>query len=330
MKVVITRKMPDLIVNMLEKHCDIYMWQDANEPIPHHILLKEIADAEAVFTNVTDRIDKEVFTSAPRLRVISTMAVGFNNIDVAEATRRGIQVGHTPDVLTEAVADLTFALILATARRVVEGMAFIKEDKWEAWGPMLLTGQHVYGATIGIIGMGRIGEGVARRAHGFGMNILYHNRGRREQVEHTLGAAYTSLDELLRQSDYVVMLAPSTKETTHMISTREFSLMRPNAIFINTSRGTNVDEKALYEALKERKIWGAGLDVFEVEPISSNHPLFSLENVVLLPHIGSATVETRLKMAEIAARNILAGLKGESLLHIVNPEVYDTGRELKL
>lgn len=329
MKVVITRKMPDSIVKLLNEQCEIYMWPDENNPIPHEILLKQIADADAVFTNVTDRIDKELIAAAQRLKVISTMAVGFNNIDVAEATRRGIPVGHTPDVLTEAVADLTFALMLATARRVVEGMAFIKEDKWKAWGPMLLTGQNVYGATIGIIGMGRIGEGVARRARGFGMNILYHNRSRKEQAENSLGVTYASLDELLRRSDYVVMLAPSAKDTTKMIGARELALMKPNAIFTNTSRGTNVDEEALYEALKERKIWGAGLDVFEVEPILSSHPLFQLENVVLLPHIGSATVETRLQMAEIAARNILAALQGERLLHIVNPEVYEEAIEVK-
>ena len=321
MKAVITRKMPDSIVALLAECCDVYMWPDEHEPISRHMLMEQMADADALFTNVTDRIDREVLDAAPRLKVISTMAVGFNNIDVAEATRRGIPVGHTPEVLTEAVADLTFALLLATARRVVEAMAFIREDKWKAWGPMLLTGQTVHGATLGIIGMGRIGEGVARRARGLGMNILYCNRSRKEAAERALEAAYCHLDELLKRSDYVVMLAPSTKETTRMIGAREFSLMKPNAIFINTARGTNVDEAAMIEALKAGQLRGAGLDVFETEPIRPDHPLCALDNVVLLPHIGSATVETRLKMAEIAALNIIAGLKNEPLPYIVNPEV---------
>ncbi|GAB7388878.1 D-glycerate dehydrogenase [Bacillaceae bacterium] len=322
MKILVTRKIPENAARLLEEAHTVVMWPEENEPMPHDRLLEEVKDAHGIFTNVSDRIDKEVFAAAPCLKVVSTMAVGYDNIDIAEATKRGIPVGHTPGVLSEATADLTFALLMATARRIVEGMDYIRQGKWKSWGPMLLTGQSVYGATIGIIGMGRIGEAVARRAAGFGMKILYHNRRRREDVEGGLGAEYRSLDDLLREADYVVLLAPSTPETYKMIGAREFSLMKRTAVFINTSRGTNVDERALYNALKERKIWAAGLDVFEQEPIGKDHPLLELDNVVLLPHIGSATVETRRKMAEIAARNVLLGLKGEKLLHTVNPEVY--------
>jgi glyoxylate reductase len=201
-------------------------------------------------------------------------------------------------------------------------MDYIKGGSWKGWGPMLLTGQNVYNSTIGIIGMGGIGKGVARRASGFGMRILYHNRRRREDIEQELGVEYTSLDDLLQASDYVVMLAPANLETSKMIGARELSLMKPTAILINTSRGSNIDETALITALKERQIWGAGLDVFEVEPIRADHPLIALENVVLLPHIGSATVTTRLEMAEMTARHIIMGLSGEKITNIVNPDVY--------
>lgn len=322
MKVVITRKMPDRIKQLLERQCTAQMWHEELEPMPRDVLLRHIADADALFTNVSDRIDRELFQAAPRLKVIGTMAVGYDNIDIEEASRRGIPVGHTPDVLSEAVADLTFALILATARKVVEGMHYIREGRWRGWGPMLLTGQNVYGATIGIIGMGGIGKGVARRATGFGMNILYHNRSRRIEAERELGAEYRPLDDLLRESDYVVMLAPATAETHRMIGAREFALMKPSAVFINTSRGSNVDEDALLAALKERRIWGAGLDVFGREPIGADHPLLSMENVVALPHIGSATLDTRMEMAELTAQNILRGLRGERLIHCVNPAVF--------
>lgn len=322
MKVVITRKIPDEVIEELSNRYHIYMWEKENEPMPRDLLLKEIANAEAVFTNVADQIDKEFFDAAPQLKTVCTMAVGFDNIDIEEANKRGIPVGHTPGVLTEATADLTFALLMATARRIVEGMDYLRKDKWTSWGPMLLTGQGIYGKTIGIIGMGRIGEGVAKRASGFSMNILYHNRSRKREVEEQLGASYRSLEDLLKESDYVVLLTPSTPETYQMIGAKELSLMKKDAIFINTSRGTNVDEEALYHALKEKEIYAAGLDVFDNEPISANHPLTSLDNVVLLPHIGSATIETRLEMARMTVQNIIKGLDGERLLHTVNPEVY--------
>ncbi|MDF2961633.1 MAG: D-glycerate dehydrogenase [Paenibacillus sp.] len=322
MKIVITRRIPETIKQMMDDLGETYMWEEENTPIPYELLLEQIKDADALFTNVSDRIDKKLFQTAPKLRVVSTMAVGYDNIDINEATDRGILVGHTPDVLSEAVADLTFALLLATARRIVDASTFIKEGGWRGWGPMLLTGMNVYNSTLGIIGMGGIGKGVARRASGFGMKILYHNRRRREDIEQQLGVEYCSLDELLKSSDYVIMLAPATSETRKMIGEKELAIMKPSSILINTSRGSNVDEAALVTALKERRIWGAGLDVFEVEPIDANHPLIGLENVVLLPHIGSATVATRMQMAELTAENIILGLRGERMIHTVNPQVY--------
>ncbi|WP_018132282.1 2-hydroxyacid dehydrogenase [Effusibacillus pohliae] len=323
-KVVVTRRIPGQALELIEAKAEVYLWDSEEVPIPRHVLLEQVADASGIYTNVSDKIDKEVFDNAPLLKVVSTMAVGFDNIDVSEATKRGIPVGYTPGVLTETTADLTFALLMATARRIVEGADYIRQGKWKSWGPMVLTGQDVYGATIGIIGLGRIGEAVARRATGFGMKILYHNRHRRPEVEERLNARYCSLEELLQASDFVVLLAPSSPETYRMIGEREFSLMKPNAIFINTSRGRNVDESALYRALCDNKIWAAGLDVFEEEPIAADHPLLSLPNVVALPHIGSASIATRTKMAVLAAENLLAGLQGQKLKHTANPEVYDS------
>ncbi|TKH03451.1 D-glycerate dehydrogenase [Peribacillus simplex] len=317
-KVVITRRIPDTALRMIEVKANVFIWDYEDVPIPRDILLKECREASGIFTNVGDLIDHQLFENSPKLKVVSTMAVGFDNIDIQEATKRGIRVGHTPGILSETTADLTFALLMATARRIVEATDYIKEGKWKSWSPMLLTGQDVYGAVIGIIGMGRIGEGVARRALGFGMKILYHNRNRLPDTEEKLNTSYRSLDDLVKESDYVVMLAPSTPETYKMIGERELALMKPNAIFINASRGTNVDENALYSALKEKRIWAAGLDVFENEPLSSQHPLMSLPNVLATPHIGSATISTRTKMAVLTSQNLLLGLEDKPLIHCVN------------
>ncbi|RNB87158.1 D-glycerate dehydrogenase [Brevibacillus fluminis] len=322
-KIVVTRNIPEPIVARLRDAAHVFLWEQDEVAIPREVLLKEASDASAIYTNLTDRIDRELFDAAPNLRVVANLAVGFDNIDIAEATRRGIPVGNTPGVLTETTADLAFALLMAAARRIPEADRFVRDGNWKSWSPMLLTGQDVHGATIGIIGMGRIGEAVARRAKGFEMNILYHNRSRRPEAEQALGAQYREMDDLLRESDYVVLMAPATAETGKMIGQRELALMKPNAIFVNASRGTNVDEEALYDALKERKIWAAGLDVFEREPIGADHPLLALDNVVVAPHIGSASIATRTRMAMITADNILLGLAGERLLHAVNPEVYE-------
>jgi glyoxylate reductase len=312
-KIVVTRRIPEEALGLLKKNGEVFVWDRDEEPIPHEVLLAEVKEAAGLFTNVGDRIDKELIDHAPKLKVISTMAVGYDNINVMEAASRGISVGHTPGVLTETTADLTFALLMAAARRVAEGSIYVRQGQWKSWGPMLLTGQDVYGATIGIIGMGRIGEGVARRAAGFSMNVLYHNRSRRPEIEENLNATYCSLEELLKKSDFVVLLAPGSADTRHMIGKVEFELMKRNAVFVNASRGTNVDETALYMALENGDIWAAGLDVFEEEPVSMENPLLSLPNVTVIPHIGSATIATRTKMAVMAAQNLIAGLAGEEL-----------------
>jgi glyoxylate reductase len=321
-KVVITRRIPETALNMIKEKADIFIWDHEETPIPRDVLLQESKDAAGIYTNVGDPIDKELMENSPLLKVVSTMAVGFDNIDIKEATKRGIAVGHTPGVLTETTADLTFALLMATARRLVEAHQYVLDGKWQSWSPMLMTGQDIHHATIGIIGMGRIGEGVARRAAGFDMNILYHNRRPLPETEARLGASYRSLDDLLKESDYVVMLAPSTPDTYRMMGEREFGLMKSSAIFINAARGTNVDEKALFQALKENKIYAAGLDVFEKEPITPDHPLLTLPNVVAAPHIGSATIANRINMAKLAAQNLVLGLEGKTPVHCVNGDQF--------
>lgn len=250
------------------------------------------------------------------------MAVGYNNIDVSAATRKGIMVTNTPDVLTETTADLTFALLMATARRLLEASDYLRRGEWKTWSPMLLTGQDVHGATLGIIGMGRIGEAVAKRAKGFDMRVLYHNRNRKPEVEEKLGVTYADLPTLLKESDFVCILTPYTSETHHLIGKGELAIMKKTAVLINTSRGGVVDENALYEALTTGTILAAGLDVFEQEPVPLNHPLLSLPNVVALPHIGSASVQTRTRMAELAAQNLLQALAGELPENLVNTEIY--------
>ncbi|QCR32297.1 D-glycerate dehydrogenase [Lysinibacillus sp. SGAir0095] len=322
MKILFTRSIQSPLLELIPKEYEVVMWKEENRVMPRKELLKEVADADAIFTNLTDQLDAEFFEHAKKLKIVSTMAVGFDNIDVQEATKRGIPVGHTPDVLSEAVAELAFTLMFACARRVFESMQFIKENKWESWGPYLFAGQKISGAKLGIIGMGRIGRILAKQAKALNMEVVYTNRRPNPQTEAELNVEYRELEVLLKESDYVVMLAPASNETYHMMGYEQFALMKPTSIFVNVSRGTTVDEEALHQILVEKKIFAAGLDVFEVEPIHPNHPLLSLENVIAVPHIGSATKETRDKMVEIAVINILNGLKGNRLLHTVNEEVY--------
>ncbi|MCY8234702.1 2-hydroxyacid dehydrogenase [Priestia endophytica] len=312
-KIVVTRKIPDESLDIMKKYGELYIWPEEEIAMPYERLKEEVHNAHALYTNVGDKIDRELIESAPHLKVISTMAVGFDNIEMEYARERGIAVGHTPSVLNETTADLAFTLLMAAGRRIVEGAYYIKEEKWKSWGPMLLTGQDIYGARLGIIGMGRIGEGVARRALGFNMDVVYYNRNQKPHIEEEIGVTYCELTELLQTSAFIVLLAPGSEETRHMIGTEQFQLMKESAVFINVSRGTNVDEQALYKALKEGEIWAAGLDVFEEEPISASHPLLSLPNVTAVPHIGSASIATRKKMAMMAAENLVAGIKGEKL-----------------
>jgi glyoxylate reductase len=263
----------------------------------------------------------DLLEAGKNLKVVANMAVGFDNIDVEAATKNGIYICNTPDVLTETTADLTFALLTAAARRIVEAAEFVKEGNWKSWSPFLLAGQDIYNKTIGICGMGKIGEGVARRAKGFGMEILYHNRTRKLETEQELGAKYCSFDSLLESSDFVVALTPLTSETRHLFNQSAFRKMKASAIFINASRGAVADEEALIDALKTQEIAGAGLDVFAEEPISADHPLLKLPNVVALPHIGSASLETRMAMISVCADNIDRVLKGKDPRTIVNPSL---------
>ncbi|GAX89826.1 2-hydroxyacid dehydrogenase [Effusibacillus lacus] len=329
-KVYITRKLPEEVVSRIREVCEIRMWEEEEVPVPRFVLENEIAKIDGLYCLLTETIDRTLLEKAPKLKVVSNMAVGYNNIEVSAATDRGILVTNTPGVLTETTADLTFALLMATARRIVESSGFLRSGQWKTWSPMLLTGQDIHGATLGIIGLGRIGEALARRAKGFDMRLLYHNRSRKPDAENRLGLEYTDMETLLRESDFVCVMTPYTPETHNLIGKAQLALMKKNAVLINTARGGIVNEDDLYEALKKGTIWAAGLDVFEQEPIPLNHPLLTLPNVVTLPHIGSASVKTRLKMAHLAADNLLQALSGQRPAHPVNPEVLKQNRSLAL
>lgn len=317
MKVLVTARMPEEVLALIGQDHQVESY-DADPPIDRQKLLRSIAYKEGLLCTISDRIDSEVLDRAPALKVIANYGVGFEHIDIDGATQRGIVVTNTPGVLTEATADLAFALILATARRVVEGDRRIREGKFQYWAPLLFLGQDVSGKTLGIIGLGRIGQAVARRAAGFGMRIIYSSRTRLEPLEEQeLKTSYASLDTLLREADFVTLHVPLTPQTRHLIGSRELELMKPSAYLINTSRGPVVDEAALVAALRQGQIRGAGLDVYEREPELSPG-LADLENVVLLPHVGSATVETRTLMAFMAANNLLAGLRGDLPTNCLN------------
>jgi glyoxylate reductase len=317
-KVYITRKIPDQAVNKIKEFCEVSMWEKADEPIPRERLEKEIEEIDGLYCLLTEAIDESLLSKAKKLKVISNMAVGYNNIDVAAATKKGIMVTNTPGVLTETTADLTFALLMATSRRLIEASDYLRQGKWDTWSPMALTGQDIYGSTLGIIGLGRIGEALIRRAKGFDMNILYHSRTRKREVEENWGAAFADMDVVLKTSDFICIMTPLTEQTRNMIGKRELSLMKRSAVLINTARGGIVNEGDLYQALVDGTIWAAGLDVFETEPILSNHPLLSLPNVVTLPHIGSASINTRLNMANLAAENLIKALTNQTPDHVVN------------
>jgi glyoxylate reductase len=322
-RIYVTRPLPEAAMQILEGAVEYRMWERESEPVPRETLLREIVDVDGVICLITERMDAEAIERAHRCRVVAQVAVGYDNIDVAAATRRGIFVTNTPGVLTETTADMAWAILTATARRLVEGDKFTRSGRWKTWELMGFTGQDVHGATLGIIGMGRIGAAIARRAKGFGMPILYNNRKRAEALEAELGARYVSLYDLLAESDFVVISVALTAETRHMIGERELGLMKPTAILVNIARGPIVDQGALYRALVDRKIWAAGLDVFEVEPVPMDEPLLKLDNVVVPPHLGSASIKTRIKMATMAAENCVAGVSGKVPPNVVNPEAQE-------
>lgn len=308
-KVFVTRLIPGAALEYLQESCECRFFERENEPVPQAVLLKEVADAAGLYCMLSDRIDAAVIDAAPHLKVISTMAVGFDHIDVAAAARRKITVTHTPGVLTETTADLAFALIMATSRRLIEANRAIYNGQWKTWAPLFMAGRDIHGAALGIIGLGRIGQAMVRRARGFGMRVCYYSRQRREEAE-AEGVSYLPLDDLLQYSDFISLHVPATAETSQLISTREFNMMKPTAVLINTARGSVVDEEALFAALVSGQIRAAGLDVFAEEPVNLEHPLLHLPNVVALPHIGSASVETRNKMAYMAAEDMVEVLAG--------------------
>ncbi|HET7578195.1 MAG TPA: D-glycerate dehydrogenase [Bacillales bacterium] len=309
--VYVTREVPEKALQALKEIAEIGMWPGAEEPVPREILLEEAAKADGLVTMLTEKIDEELLACNEELKVVANVAVGYDNVDVEAATKQGITVTNTPDVLTDTTADLTFALLMAAARRIAEAVDYVKEDKWTVWSPMQLAGLDIHHKTIGIVGMGRIGQTVAKRAKGFDMEILYHNRSRKPEAEKQLGATYAGFDELLGKSDFVVCLTPLNEETKDMFNADAFGKMKNSAVFVNVARGGVVDEEALADALRLGKIAGVGLDVFKNEPIGSNHPLLQFENVVALPHIGSASRETRMAMIELACRNAALVLQGE-------------------
>ncbi len=325
-RVFVTRAVAKEAIEKMAASCDVEVWPDYERP-PYEVLKQKAATVDGLFTNVTDRIDAPLIEGAPKLRVISQMAAGLDNVDITACTRRGIPLGYAPGTLHHATADLTFALMLAAARRVVESERWVKAGKWQvAWHPQAFLGQELHGATIGIVGMGQIGQEVARRAQGFEMNIVYTSRTRKLDAESRFRATYADLPTLLRTSDFVTLHVPLTAETRHMIGERELRMMKPNAVLVNIARGAVVDQAALYWALSEKWLFAAALDVTDPEPLPMNSPLLTLENCIVVPHLGSASVQARLRMAMTAAENMLLGLQGQPLKHCANPDVYKGSR----
>jgi len=321
-KVYVTRLIPEQGLNMLMNAFDTEVWLGETPP-PREVLLSKVRGIDGLLSLLTDPIDAETMNAAgPQLKIISNYAVGYDNVDVPAATERGILVSNTPDVLTETTADLTFALLMAAARRILEGADFVRAGKWKTWGPTLLLGQDIHHATLGIIGMGRVGAAVARRARGFSMKVIYYDyRHRREKGEDVGALMCDSIDGLLAEADFVSLHVPLKPETYHLINAEALRKMKRTGVLINTSRGPVVDTEALYDALRTRQIAYAALDVTDPEPLPPDHKLLTLPNCLVVPHIGSASMATRARMAVMAAENLLAGLRGEVPPHLVNPEV---------
>ncbi len=314
-----TRVIPQVGLDLVrEAVSELEVWPDELPP-PREVLLEKVRGIDGLLSLLTDRVDDELLDAAgPQLRVVSNFAVGYDNIDVPACARRGVAVGNTPGVLTETTADLAFALLMAVARRLPEARDYVREDRWQTWGPLLLLGKDVHGATLGLVGFGRIGREMARRATGFGMRVLYHDVVRAEpEVEAALNATAVPLEELLAKADFVSLHTALNAETRHLIDAAALARMKPGSILINTSRGPVVDQEALAEALRSGHLFGAGLDVTDPEPLRADHPLVQLPNCLVVPHIASASERTRDRMAEKAARNLVAGLRGEPLPDLV-------------
>ena len=320
--VAVTRLIPEAGLQLVREACEVRLWEQELPPSPEELdtLLEGV---DGALTLLTDRVDGEVLDRHPTLKVVSNFAVGFDNVDVPAATERGVAVCNTPGVLTGATAEMAFTLLMAAARRIVEGVDYVRAGKWQTWGPTLLLGQDIVGATLGIVGFGRIGREVARMASGFNMRLLTYDTYQDPKAAEEFGVTFVELDELLRESDYVSLHVALTEETHHIISEREFGLMKRTAVLVNAARGPVVDTDALVRALTDGEIFAAGLDVTEPEPLPADHPLVSLPNCVVVPHIASATVTTRDNMAKLAANNLIDVLNGRKPEVIVNPEVLD-------
>jgi lactate dehydrogenase-like 2-hydroxyacid dehydrogenase len=321
--VIVTHKLPEIWLAQLEGRCRMLIGPEAGqvEGLARE-LRDQLGEAEGLFALLTVPVDEALLIQAPKLRVVSNMAVGVDNIDLEACSRRGVPVGHTPGVLTEGTADLAMALLLAVARKLPEASRDAREGKWTTWLPDGWLGADLYGATLGIVGMGKIGQAVAKRANGFGTELVYTDPSPRPEVDEVLGAKRLPLGELLRRSDFVSLHVPLMEETRGLIDRARLRQMKSTAVLINTARGPVVDPDALYQALSEGWIAAAGLDVTDPEPLPAGHRLYRLDNCLILPHIGSATMNTRRRMAELAAANLLAGLDGRRLPHCANPEVY--------
>jgi glyoxylate reductase len=325
-RVFVSRVIPESGLKMLEAACDIEVWPGELPP-PRNVLLEKVREVDGLLSLLTDRVDDELLDAAPKLKVVANLAVGFDNIDVDACTRRGVLCGNTPGVLTETTADFAFALLMSAARRVVEGDRYTREGKWLTWGPLLLRGQDVNHSTLGLIGLGRIGSEMAKRAKGFSMRVMYYDMFRREDLEQSLGIIFADLDTVIREADFLSIHTPLTPETRHLMNAERFKMMKPTAILINSARGPIVDTMALSDALRSGTIAGAGLDVTDPEPIPMDHPLVGAPNCIIAPHIASASVVTRSKMSEIAAGNIINGLRGEPMPAPLNQDKVTGGRK---
>ncbi|HAX68636.1 MAG TPA: D-glycerate dehydrogenase [Anaerolineae bacterium] len=318
-KIFITRLIPDLGLNLVKEHFPTLEVWTHDLPPTREQLLEKVRGVDGLLCLLTERIDAELMDAiGSQVKVISSMSVGVDHVDLVEATRRGIPIGNTPGVLTDATADQAFALLLAAARRITEAERYVRSGKWVTWSPSLLLGADLAGATLGIVGFGRIGQAVAKRAQGFDMRVIYHD----PTAEPAYNAEHVDLDTLLRESDFVSIHVPLTNNTQHLVNADFLSKMKPNAVLVNTARGGVLDQTALYEALKSNRIFAAALDVTDPEPLPMDSPLLELENCLIVPHLGSASKRTRDQMSLLAAQNLIAGLNGERLRHCANPDVY--------
>ncbi|MGQ3377753.1 2-hydroxyacid dehydrogenase [Priestia endophytica] len=319
-KVIVYKKMDEKVLSFIRETCEVIYFEKLHSDV-YPTFLEELKDADALLGSGL-KVDEDLLDRAPHLKIVCNTSVGYDNLDMSALSKRNIIATNTPDVLNDTVADTIFGLLLATARRMPELDQFVKNGEWKETLKEEHFGVDVHHKTLGIIGMGGVGSAIAKRAHfGFDMDILYYGRSRKKEEEETYNATYCSLEELLQKSDFVCLMTPLTPQTEGLMGKREFELMKQSAIFINGSRGKTVDEEALINALRAEEILGAGLDVFAQEPVSPDSPLLSMKNVVTLPHIGSATAETRLKMAMLGARNLVAGLKGETPPNLIKGSI---------